>query len=294
MGLLDKFRKFKGLAEQSKQQENEQDKQEKDAFKPGDIVTGHPFKFTFKREDIIEYYGPHDDYERVVGHKIGWKVECVDKTTPMKDVVIPDTMLGYPVVDASECFKGCHNVASVAHIPTECLKFGDVKDMFAESGLRVIPEQLDSRLACLACGKAYAIPGVENLSKEHFYGREENIGEIMFATRRIAEFEEYKERDTLMMDEGLSKYQNFERVSFVYNFQPVSVVRVQDEDGTRYIALFNMKNEVQDIIFDANAYGVCMEGKNFGTELWTKENVAVENGVIKMSVAAHGAVMIRV
>jgi hypothetical protein len=155
----------------------------------------------------------------------------VDKTTPMKDVVIPDTMLGYPVVDASECFKGCHNVASVAHIPTECLKFGDVKDMFAESGLRVIPEQLDSRLACLACSKAYAVPGVENLSKEHFYGREENIGEIMFATRRIAEFEEYKERDTLMMDEGLSKYQNFERVSFVYNFQPVSVVRVQDEEG---------------------------------------------------------------
>ena len=67
-----------------------------------------------------------------------------------------------------------------------------------------------------------------------------------------------------------------------------------DEDGTRYIALFNMKNEVQDITFDANAYGICMEGKTTATELWTKENVAVENGVIKMSVAAHGAVMVRV
>ena len=227
MGLLDMFRKSK----ERQKAESTQEQSETYGFKPGDKVPEGPFQFTFIRRAITEDYGPHGDWTRVVGHEIGWAVECMDKTTPMKDVVMPDMVEGYPVIDAKECFRGCYNVASVSHISTEAVKSGHVRDMFKNSGLREVPEQLTGYYAAVACSQAYALPGVEKIITNSGFYIEPNLSEKQLAEKAIANFEQYKERDTLLIEDGFSPYEKFETVSFVYDFHPISIVRAQDLDG---------------------------------------------------------------
>ena len=227
MGLLDMFRKNKEI----QKAESEPEQTETYGFKPGDKITQGPFQFTFIKRDITEYWGPHDDYTRVVGQEIGWAVECMDKTTPMKDVVMPDMVEGYPVIDAKECFRGCYNIASVSHISTEVVKSGHVGDMFKNSGLREVPEQLTGYHISTACAQAYAIPNIETIIINSGFYCEPNVSEKQRAETAIANFEQYKERDTLLIEDGFSPYEKFETVSFVYDFHPISVVRAQDLDG---------------------------------------------------------------
>ena len=227
MGLLDMFRKNKEM----QKAERTQEQSETYGFKPGDKVTEGPFQFTFIKRDITEDYGPHGDYTRVVGHEVGWGIECMDKTTPMKDVVMPDMVEGYPVIAAEECFRGCYNVASVSHVSTEAIKSGHVRDMFKNSGLREVPEQLTGYNAAVTCSQAYAIPGIEKIILNSNLYTEPDLSEKKLAEKAIANFEQYKERDTLLIEDGFSPYEKFETVSFVYDFHPISIVRAQDLDG---------------------------------------------------------------
>lgn len=59
-----------------------------------------------------------------------------------------------------------------------------------------------------------------------------------------------------------------------------------DKDGNRVIALFNLSDEIREISIELLKYG--FEGKEKGTELWTKEAIGLCDNVLSSAVVPHG------
>lgn len=59
-----------------------------------------------------------------------------------------------------------------------------------------------------------------------------------------------------------------------------------DKDGNRVIALFNLSDEIREISIDLLKYG--FEGKEEGTELWTKETIKLWDNILSSAVVPHG------
>lgn len=59
-----------------------------------------------------------------------------------------------------------------------------------------------------------------------------------------------------------------------------------DKDGNRVIALFNLSDEIREISIDLLKYG--FEGKEEGTELWTKETIKLCDNTLSSAVVPHG------
>lgn len=69
-----------------------------------------------------------------------------------------------------------------------------------------------------------------------------------------------------------------------------------EKTGERYVALFNFKEKTQKLccsLEEAEQFAGTKSGCNGGTELWTGEQVKLEDGVICTEVAAHGAKLYR-
>jgi hypothetical protein len=120
-----------------------------------------PFRFTYLNEANTSTYK----------RPAGWKIECEDKTTPMKDLVMPDKVFDIDVVYGAHCFKDCYNIASVAHVSSFlCEDPIQGYSLFGNSGIREIPKQLFTnnsvnRLAIANfCSNAYAINNIKELN----------------------------------------------------------------------------------------------------------------------------------
>ena len=223
MGLLDRF--IKKAKEQTQEQE-----QNNLPFAIGETKTDGIYQFTYTSDPITERYGDRGEDERVVGYNYGWQIRCIDTRTPMQDVVMPDTFMGQPVIKANECFEGCYNVATVKHISSMALELGNISNMFKNSGLREVPEQLNHYQIHWACKEAYALCDttlLKGLSSK--YERiERDLESTEMAVKR---YEGYKDRDISLVGDEFSPYVKFEKVSFVYDYQPISIIRAQDTDG---------------------------------------------------------------
>lgn len=119
----------------------------------------NPFKFT--------YLGMPNNVSR----SAGWQIQCIDKTTPMKDVIMPDKIFGIDVVFGVGCFDGCYNVASVAHVPESIYHSPENGySLFGNSGIREVPAELlegnitDRTVVAKFCSNAYAINNIEKLN----------------------------------------------------------------------------------------------------------------------------------
>ena len=223
MGLLDRFIK------KSKEQEQKPEQDSK-PFAIGETKTDGIYQFTYTSDPITERCGYRGEDEKIVGYNYGWQIKCIDTQTPMQDVVMPDTFMGQPVIKANECFEGCYNVATVKHISSEALELGKISDMFKNSGLREVPEQLNSYQIHWACKEAYALANTEQL-KNLSWEYEKAKRDVEYANRNVRTYSGYKDRDVSLVGDEFSPYVKFEKVSFVYEYNPVSVIRVQDTDG---------------------------------------------------------------
>jgi hypothetical protein len=139
-------------------------------FKYGDRVENQTYAFTYKRAYFPLY---HDHYmeDSPYDYKAmeGWHIKCIDKETPMENVVMPDTFLGIKIKFIENCFENCHNLKSVSHIPTyieniatnhqtigrpEDIAF---KDTFKDCGLITLPD-----ISSFSLHRSGAIKSVES------------------------------------------------------------------------------------------------------------------------------------
>lgn len=213
-------------------------------FQPGDQVKGATYTFTYDSRELTEDYGPHGDYTRVVGYHNGWEIKCHDNKTPMKDIVMPDEFLGKRVMFAEKCFEDCKNIASVAHISQDALAHGYMNKMFDRSGLREVPAELMDDInknyykIRMSCSFAYAIHNIRSIHRAVMATDKIGtpLGLYMFEKKEHlrAEAEKMKENASAEVDNvrgEFSPYQKAEKVSFVYDFRPVTIYRAQDMDG---------------------------------------------------------------
>lgn len=217
-------------------------------FKPGDVVENETYTFKYRSQELTEDYGPHGDYTRTIGYHNGWSISCRDKTTPMKDVVMPDEFLGESVMFAERCFENCKNVASVAHISSDALSHGYINNMFSHSGLREVPHELltdiqrNKHKIQISCGYAYAIHNAKELhdalTSIQSFGNKSGL--YMFAQQELAqqhiqELKNNKETEAENIRGEFSSYQKAEKVSFVYDFRPLTLYRAQGMNGDLFV-----------------------------------------------------------
>ena len=193
-------------------------------------------------------YGIRDEVEQE-WQDTGWSIKCTDKKTPMKDVVMPDKMLGEWVCDAVNCFKDARNVASVAHIPKMVIDYGKSYHMFENSGIRELPKQLiplllehdEKAMHCVLYMKA--IKDYEKIycavmdklcekpNETETLGTAEHSTGIKSDTIRIRK---NMERDINSVTGELPTFVKFEKLSFMHKFCPTTVLRAQTYDGKWY------------------------------------------------------------
>lgn len=170
-------------------------------FKTNPIIEDGVFRYEFYKEKVVgakwslSADGPENDTldERTWNH-YGWRVSCIDKTNPLADVEMLDEINGFPVDDATECFKECQNLVSVKHIAIPVLESCEKKqfpeiiliyegeyvksyttknsEMFKDSGLTKVPEQLNGTHAnCFNAMMKHA-PKIDGYDK--LFGPQEN------------------------------------------------------------------------------------------------------------------------
>ena len=239
-------------------------------FIEGDKVIGSPFTFTYENE--------------------GWKILCNDKTTPMKDVSMPDTLFGLPVKNANHCFEGCYNVASVSHISSYALNIGNLEYMFQNSGIREFPKQILDLIGVhdstfyKATIDAYCVYNLEKVNDYFRQNSSESYKSSAYADWRRKNFpskldvlydSEYWEEDnyygngssififekTTTLKENIdvlktnkeeksgefNPFQFGEKVSFIYNFEPVTIIRAIDFKENAFAIDFNTTGLIEDI-----------------------------------------------
>ena len=155
-------------------------------------------------------------------------------TSEEDDLIIPDKILGKPVSSIEDAFIGCRNLVSVSHIPQYIVDVEATKDAFANSGLRVLPKQLEPSVATYnACKNAYALANYEDVmldgkNKCKYSHEQTHFGYAMSWHKTAQEYRDTKERKMELLGGEFSPYKKFELVSFVYKFEPVRILRVQD------------------------------------------------------------------
>lgn len=211
-----------------------------DAIKVGDLTfyyDGYEVDCTWEDESGYEY---KDVSKTRADHIDSWIVKCEEREKPLVDLVIPDEVLGKPVSSIEDAFVGCKNLVSISHIPQYIIDVGALTDAFANSGLRVLPEQLPSSTEMFnACKDAYALTNYEqvmldNRNKGRNSHSNTHLGYAINWQRAAKEYREAKESKAELMRGEFSPYKKFELVSFVYKFEPVRILRVQDMNDNWY------------------------------------------------------------
>jgi hypothetical protein len=117
------------------------------------VIKKGPLVYTFYSEKYYKYGGIPNDFlspkerEEIATH-YGWKVTCVDKTTPIVGLVMEDSINGFPVDDVCECFKGCRNIVSISHFPKKAINTRHSKGIhsaFEDCSIEQIPQGLEDR-----------------------------------------------------------------------------------------------------------------------------------------------------
>ena len=198
-------------------------------FIPNDTIENGLYSFTYVSQDIIKETSIHGG--EAIGHIDGWRIECIDKTTPIKDLIMPDSFLGINVVSADDCFRNCYNVASVKHIPEKCFNYNCIKCMFSKSGLREVPQDLDTDVKIqIACGNALCLDNFEDIMKKlNSYSLSYTAyGKIYDKEKSLIKAKENLDRDKSILNSEFSPYQKFEKVSFEYGGEPLVIIIAVD------------------------------------------------------------------
>lgn len=180
----------------------------------------------------------------------GWSIRCIDHQTPMKDVVMPDQLFGANIEFANNCFENAKNVASVAHI-SKYVGSLEMSGMFRYSGLRELPDQMLQQLESgnawlyqfqISIGAAYALDYYEELitAIDDTCHRESHLHEIgsrdskNYYESDIRKLHKNMNDDIADIEGELPKFVKFEKLSFMYKYQPVTVIRGQTANGNWY------------------------------------------------------------
>ena len=211
-----------------------------DAVKVGELTfyyDGYDVESTWEDEFGYEY---KDVSQTRADHRDSWIVKCEEREKPLVNLAIPDEILGKPVSSIEDAFVGCKNLVSVSHIPQYIVDVGALTDAFANSGLRVIPEQLQSSAEMFdACKAAYALTNYEqvmfeNKNKGRNSHNHTQLGHAVDWQRAAKNYRDEKESKAELMKGEFSPYKKHELVSFVYKFEPVRILRVQDMNDNWY------------------------------------------------------------
>lgn len=204
-------------------------------FIPNDTIENGLYSFTYVSQDIIKETSIHGG--EAIGHIDGWRIECIDKTTPIKDLIMPDSFLGIDVVSADDCFRNCYNVASVTYIPQKCFDYNCIRGMFTKSGIREIPSQLDTDIKIqLACGNALCLYNFENIIKKlNSYSLSYTAyGKVYNKEKSLLQAKEDFNRNENLLRSEFSPYQKFEKVSFEYDGKPLTIITAIDVQNTGF------------------------------------------------------------
>lgn len=252
MGLL-----LKKFAKKEKVQETavEHEEEKKAPFEVGEVKTDGIYQFTYRSDPITVRSGYRGEDETIIGYNYGWQIKCIDTTTPMKDIVMPDEFMGEPVIMANNCFENCYNVASVAHISKNCVESQRfLYGMFDFSGLREVPTELEGRYISHICGKAYAMPNYLQTAVEQ-YSEDADARKINELSNYLKLMQEKKDKELSLIDDEFSPYAKAEIISFVYNFHPTTVIRLQDHNENWYaVDMSNIGKTHADIMQPYDAH----------------------------------------
>ena len=173
------------------------------------------------REGSIEYTLEKTNQEP----KFQWIATCVDKSTPIVDLVMKDEIQGYPVQMSQYCFSGCQNLVSISHIPshTDIEKLSP--SIFADSGLCEIPHQLETAPKHIFL-ETYNLHNYEDMIK--------NQPQISMSLEKL---------DELLQDlvnaknlhQVLPSYNQFRETSFLYNFEQKTILSGAGDDGIWHV-----------------------------------------------------------
>ena len=203
-----------------------------DSVKIGDITY-----FYEGYEERIPYrnvYGhPYSMTEKITADWDGeWIAKCEERSKPLVDVVMEDSILGHDVTSIENAFKGNMNLVSVAHLPEKVIKDDCIKSAFENSGLREIPAELTSLSDIVtACGYAYALNNYEEVMKDAMdagFSYNNGMRHIYDALKTVEKQKLAKDAVVDLIPTEFSPYKKYEEVNFVYNFEPVKILRVQD------------------------------------------------------------------
>lgn len=222
-------------------------------FHPNDIIKSDLYQFTYISQDITKENSFHGG--NLIGHIDGWKIKCIDTITPIRDLVMPDSFFGVDIVSADACFKDCYNIASIKHIPEKCFNFNRIQNMFDKSGLREIPNELkDNNQIENACGYALCIHNYKSVIKNL---NPYNIlltayGKVYQKEQALEKAKANLDRDETILNSEFSPYKKFEKISFEYDENPLTIITAVDQTGKLFAV--NNTNFNQQIIVPFKDY----------------------------------------